>query len=224
MTTPIITIDGTAASGKGTLAKLLAQKLGFAHMDTGVLYRLVAVRMIENGCDASDEQAAVEFAQVLRRTYSPRDGAHPELRTDAVSLMTSKTSAYAAVRAEMLGLQRDFAENPPSLPDGTPAKGAVLDGRDIGTVVCPDAPAKFFVTASLEVRAERRFKELHGNGFPETFEHVLTEMRERDARDAARATAPMKAAADAVVLDTSVLNIEQMVAAALSHIKEKIAL
>lgn len=220
----VIAIDGTAASGKGTLAKLLAQKLGFAHMDTGVLYRLVAVRMIENGCAASDEQSAIEFAQILRRTFNPKDAEHSALRTDEVSLMTSKTSAYPAVRQELLELQRDFAANPPHLSDGQPAKGAVLDGRDIGTVVCPDAPAKFFVTASLEVRAERQFKELHAHGFPETFEHVLTEMRERDARDAARAVAPMKPAKDAVVLDTSVLNIEQMVAAALSHINEKIAL
>lgn len=222
VTLPIIAIDGTAASGKGTLARSLARKLGFAHMDTGALYRMVALRMIQNGRPAEDEQAAVEFAQVMRRTFNPRQSVDPALMTDEVSKMTSKTSAFPAVRAEVLEVQREFGRNPPDLLDGRTARGAILDGRDIGTVVFPDAPLKFFVTAQPETRAFRRFKELQKNGFMGTYDTVLAEMRERDERDASRATAPMKPAADAVILDTTSMSASQVLDKAASLIREKL--
>jgi len=219
---PVIAIDGNAASGKGALARNLAKKLAFAHMDTGVLYRLVALRMIENGCAGDDENSAVEFARMMRWTFDHRNVTPAALKTDEVSQMTSRTSAFAAVRAEVLELQRGFIKNPPDLPGGEAAKGSVLDGRDIGTVVCPDAPLKFFVTVEAETRAFRRFRELQLSGFIGTYEAVLAEMRERDARDASRATAPMKPAPDAVILDTTTLSASEVLEKALSHVKEKL--
>jgi cytidylate kinase len=222
MSLPVIAIDGNAASGKGALARSLAGRLGFAHMDTGVLYRLVALRMLENGCDASDEQSAVKFARMIRRTFDHRNVTAVALKTDDVSLMTSQTSAFPMVRAEVLEVQREFVKNPPDLPGGEAAKGSVLDGRDIGTVVCPDAPVKFFVTADAETRAFRRFREMRLSGFRGTYEAVLAEMFDRDARDAARATAPMKRAADAVILDTTTLQAFEVVEAALFHVRGKL--
>jgi cytidylate kinase len=219
---PVIAIDGNAASGKGALARSLAKKLGFAHMDTGVLYRLVALRMLENGCDATDEQSAVKFARMIRRTFDHHNVSPVALKTDEVSQMTSRTSAFALVRAEVLDVQREFIENPPDLPSGEAAKGSVLDGRDIGTVVCPDAPVKFSVTADAETRAFRRFRELRLSGFRGTYEAVLAEMFERDARDAARATAPMKRAADAVILDTTTLAPFEVLESALLHVRGKL--
>ena len=219
---PVIAIDGNAASGKGALARSLAKKLGFAHIDTGVLYRMVALRMLENGCDATDEQSAVKFARMIRRTFDHRNLTAVALKTDEVSQMTSRTSAFPMVRAEVLEVQREFIKNPPDLPGGATAKGSVLDGRDIGTVVCPDAPVKFFVTAEAETRAFRRFREMQLSGFIGTYEAVLAEMRERDAQDASRTAGPMKAAPDAVILDTTTLSASEVVESALSHIKGKL--
>jgi CMP/dCMP kinase len=219
---PVIAIDGNAASGKGALARSLAKTLDFAHMDTGVLYRLVALRMLENGCAGDDENSAIEFARMMRRTFDYRHVTPTALKTDEVSQMTAQTSAFPAVRAEVLELQRGFIKNPPDLPGGGAAKGTVLDGRDIGTVVCPDAALKFFVTAAAEIRAFRRFRELELNGFIGTYEAVLEEMHKRDARDAARTTAPMIAASDAVILDTTRLSAPEVLAAALAHAKEKL--
>ena len=222
MLAPIIAIDGTAASGKGTIARALAAQYGFAYLDTGALYRLVAWRMLQNGNAPEDEGAAVQLAGLLRRTFGLQDAANPAIRTDAVSRVTSQISAYPAVRAEMLDLQRDFAAMPPALANG-PAKGAVLDGRDIGTVVCPDAPAKLFITAAVEIRARRRFAELQKTGFAATYDGVLADMRERDARDAGREVSPMKPAADAVTLDTSDMDVAQAVVAAKAAVREKIS-
>jgi cytidylate kinase len=219
---PVIAIDGNAASGKGALARSLAKKLGFAHIDTGVLYRMVALRMLENGCDATDEQSAVKFARMIRRTFDHRNVTAVALKTDEVSQMTSRTSAFPMVRAEVLEVQREFIKSPPDLPGGATAKGSVLDGRDIGTVVCPDAPVKFFVTAEAETRAFRRFREMQLSGFIGTYEAVLAEMFERDAQDASRAAGPMKAAPDAVILDTTTLSASEVVESALSHIKGKL--
>lgn len=217
----VIAIDGHAASGKGTLARKLASRLGYAFMDTGALYRLVALWVIEAGKDDTDPAFALEAARQVRKLYQPADSDNPGIRTDAVSQMTSKISALPAVRAELLAMQRDFASNPPALADGAPAKGAILDGRDIGTVICPDAPVKFYVTASAEVRAQRRHKELQGRGTPSSYEAVLAEMRERDARDAGRSTAPLKPADDAFILDTSDMDADQVLDAALVHIGQK---
>jgi cytidylate kinase len=219
---PVIAIDGNAASGKGALARSLAKKLGFAHMDTGVLYRMVALRMLENGCDAADETSAVGFARMIRRTFDHRNVTAVALKTDEVSQMTSRTSAFPMVRAEILEVQREFVKNPPDLPSGEAANGSVLDGRDIGTVVCPDAPVKFFVTAEPETRAFRRFRELQLCGFIGTYEAVLAEMFERDARDASRATAPMKRAPDAVILDTTTLLAFEVLETALLHVRGKL--
>jgi cytidylate kinase len=219
---PVIAIDGNAASGKGALARSLAKIVGFAHMDTGVLYRMVALRMLENGCAATDEKSAVEFARLIRMTFDHRHIAEAKLKTDTVSQMTSWISGFAMVRAEVLDVQREFTNNPPNLPDGATAKGSVLDGRDIGSVACPAALVKFFVTAEAETRAFRRFRELQLSGFIGTYEAVLAEMCERDALDASRVAAPMKAAHDAVILDTTTLSASEVVEAALSHVRGKL--
>jgi cytidylate kinase len=219
---PVIAVDGNAASGKGALARSLAKKLGFAHMDTGVLYRLVALHMLENGCAAADEESAVAFARMIHMTFDHRHVADAKLKTDDVSRMTSRTSAFPMVRAEVLEVQREFIRYPPDLPGGATAKGSILDGRDIGTVVCPEAPVKFFVTAAVETRAFRRFQELQLSGFIGTYEAVLAEMRERDARDASRATAPMKPAPDAVILDTTTLSAFEVLEAALFRVGVKL--
>jgi CMP/dCMP kinase len=217
----IIAIDGTAASGKGTLARALAGKLGLAHMDTGALYRLIALRMIEESLPATDEAAAIGFAKALKTAFRAGDERNPKIRTDEVGQMTSRISALAPVRTEVLELQRNFANHPPELSPGNPARGAVLDGRDIGTVVCPEAPVKFFVTADTSIRAQRRHKELQSSGIPVTYEAVLADMRERDARDAGRTTAPMKPAADALILDTTAMTASQALDTALNYVRQK---
>jgi cytidylate kinase len=216
----IIAIDGTAASGKGTLAKKLAQKFRLAHMDTGSLYRLVALRLLTEGRDPADEGRATEAAQVISRTYKPEDSDNPAIRTDEIGQVTSRVSTIPAVRAQILDLQRNFSQNPPLLPGGRTPQGAVLDGRDIGTVVCPGADVKFFVTAAVEIRADRRFKELQSKGLSVTYDAVLADMRERDARDAGRTTAPMKPAQDAIMLDTSAMTIEEVVQSAVASIRK----
>ncbi len=207
----IIAIDGPAAAGKGTLARRIARDLGFAYLDTGLLYRATGKRVLEAGADPEDAEAAEAEALALE----PRDLERPDLRTDAVAQAASKVSAVPGVRAALLAFQRTFAAHP---PEG--AKGAVLDGRDIGTVVCPDADVKLFVTASDEVRARRRFKELQESDPDVIYARVLEEMRERDARDRSRAVAPLEPAEDAILLDTSDLNADEVFAKALDIIKK----
>ncbi|AWK87706.1 (d)CMP kinase [Azospirillum thermophilum] len=213
----VIAIDGPAASGKGTLAKRVAAAYGFAHLDTGSLYRAVGVAVLRAGGDPADPAAAGRAARDLH----PEDGilADPDLRTDEAAQAASKVAAVPEVRAALLEFQRRFAEQPPG---GAP--GAVLDGRDIGTVVCPGADAKLFVTASVEVRADRRLKELQGRGIPAIPSDVLEDMKARDARDSQRAVAPLRPAADAFVLDTSALDADQAYAAAIAHIGSKTGL
>lgn len=222
-TTFIIAIDGPAASGKGTLSRRIAEKLGCAHMDTGALYRAAAWEVLEAGGDPADENDATIGAQKLlnkiQAAGSPESIlSREELRHDDVAQAASKVAPKPEVRALLLKLQRSFAARP-----GEGYKGAVLDGRDIGTVVCPNADAKLFITASDEVRAQRRTKELHLRGLHATYEAVLKDMRERDARDAARKTAPMKPADDAKMLDTSALSPDEVLEEALSFIKEKLS-
>ncbi len=207
----IIAIDGPAAAGKGTLARRIARDLGFAYLDTGLLYRATGKRVLEAGADPEDAQAAEAEARAL----APRDLERPDLRTDAVAQAASKVSAVPGVRAALLDFQRGFAAQPPGA-----AKGAVLDGRDIGTVVCPDADVKLFVTASDEVRARRRFKELQESDPDVIYARVLEEMRERDARDRSRAVAPLEPAEDAILLDTSDLNADEVFAKALDIIRK----
>ncbi|MBP2313676.1 (d)CMP kinase [Azospirillum soli] len=213
----VIAIDGPAASGKGTLSKRVAAAYGFAHLDTGALYRAVGVSVIRAGGDPADAEAATRAALDLH----PEDGilSDPALRTDEAAQAASKVAVVPAVREALLAFQRRFAEMPPG---GAP--GSVLDGRDIGTVVCPSADAKLFVTASVEVRADRRLKELRERGIPAIPSDVLEDMKARDARDSQRAVAPLRPAADAFVLDTSALNADQAFDAAIAFIGSKTGL
>ena len=191
----VIAIDGPAAAGKGTLARRIAKHYNLAFLDTGALYRAVGLAMLRSRLDPDDPEAAGRMARNLDLKLLE----DPELRTLQAGDAASKVARHPQVRAALLDFQRDFARNAPN--------GAVLDGRDIGTVVLPDADVKLFVTASPEVRAERRFRELKEQGKDVSYEDVLTQVKERDARDAARATAPMKPAPDAHLLDTSEMDI-----------------
>ena len=213
----IIAIDGPAAAGKGTLAQNLAKHFSYAFLDTGRLYRAVGYAVLQAGADPSDETAAAKQARAFDPKSINQILSNPALRDEATGNAASKVAAIPAVREALLQLQRDFAEHP-FFEDGTPAKGAVLDGRDIGTVVCPSADVKFFVTASAEVRADRRFKELQEAGKTADYDKILADIKERDKRDSERATAPLKPAADAYVLDTSHLNAVQAFQAALDYL------
>ncbi len=200
----VVAVDGPAASGKSTLARKLARALGLAFLDTGLLYRAVGRRLLEAGADPSDERAALEAVAALR----PEEVDADRLAGEEIGEAASKVAAIPAVRAALLPWQRRFASTPP---------GAVLAGRDVGTVVCPDAALKIFVTASLEERARRRFEELRRRGRAPIFDRVLDELRERDRRDTERAVAPLRIADDAWVLDTTELDAEAAFAVALSR-------
>lgn len=204
---PVVTIavDGPAASGKGTLARRLAEHLGLKHLDTGGLYRAVAVRVLRCGDDPGDETAGECAAQHLET----QDLEAPNLRAEEVGQTASIVSAHPKVRAALLLYQRSFAATPP---------GAVLDGRDIGTVVCPGADAKIYLDASPEARAKRRAKELRLRGVESIESRVLQEMKDRDARDSGRAVAPLKAAEDALKMDTTDLSPDEVFDWALSYI------
>ncbi len=196
----VIAVDGPTASGKGTIAKALAQHFGLPHLDTGLLYRAVGVQTVRSGGDpdrANDALAGCAFPDALL--------ADPALRSEESGGYASRASIHAAVRAALLDRQRAFAAQP---------GGAVLDGRDIGTVICPDATAKLFVTASPEVRAERRYLQLSHAGENVSFDDILADIRKRDERDSHRSAAPLVQAADAVLLDTSKMSISQAADAA----------
>ncbi|WP_147027783.1 (d)CMP kinase [Methylobacterium oxalidis] len=197
----VIAIDGPAASGKGTLAKRLAEHYGLPHLDTGLLYRAVARSMLDAGLSLDDESAAARAAASLIADKL----ADPRLRERAMGEAASRISAVPAVRSALLAWQQRFAAN---------AVGAVLDGRDIGTVVCPHARVKLFITASAEERARRRHRELTLRGEETIFAAILADIEARDARDASRATAPLRAAEDATVLDTTELDPDEAFAAA----------
>ena len=205
----IIAIDGPAASGKGTLAKRIAEHFGLAYLDTGLLYRAVA-RDVRLRGGAFDDPAT---AAAAARSLDPDTLRDPGLRNPGVGEAASVVARIPAVRAAILDYQRTFARRP---------EGAVLDGRDIGTVVCPDANVKIYVTATPEVRAERRYLELKGRGEPAVYEAVLVEIRDRDERDASREVSPMRAAPDAVLLDTSNLDIEAAFNTAVGVISRKV--
>jgi cytidylate kinase len=212
--TLVIAIDGPAAAGKGTLARRLADHLDFAYLDTGSIYRAVGRAVLRSGGDPDDPAAAEAAARALTAPRLATLRADPDLRSDVGGQAASKVAAVPGVRAALLDFQRRFAAAP---PDGK--AGAVLDGRDIGTVVCPDAAIKLFVTASVEERARRRVKELRQRGFAGIESAVLQEMKDRDARDAERSAAPMRPAADAWVLDTSDLDADAAFAAALDYVE-----
>ncbi|WP_424944796.1 (d)CMP kinase [Aliiroseovarius crassostreae] len=193
-----VAIDGPAAAGKGTISKAVAEHFGFAHLDTGLLYRAVGAKVLAGGDPV-----------VAAKTLTP-DDLGGDLRTSEVAQAASRVAVLPDVRAALVAFQRSFATR-----DG----GAVLDGRDIGTVICPDAQVKLFVTASAEVRAERRYLELSGKGHSDTREQVLADVIARDKRDSERAEAPLKPAGDAVIIDTSDLSIDQAIARAVAAIE-----
>lgn len=214
----VIALDGPAAAGKGTLAKRLAAYYGLAYLDTGSLYRAVGLSVLRQGQDPTNPEAATAAA----KTLPPELLQDPDLRSAAAGDASSKVAAIPGVRAALFDWQRRFAAHPQPLEDGTPCSGSVLDGRDIGTVICPDAAVKIFVTASPEARADRRLKELQARGEKAIYARVLEDIRARDARDTARADAPMKAAEDAVHLDTSDLDIDQVFAKARAIVDERL--
>ena len=203
----IIAVDGPLASGKGTIARALGARFGVPHLDTGALYRAVAVAMIEKGLPPEDADAAEEVARTL--DVSAID--ESKIRTAGAGVAASVVSAHPRVRAALLDVQRTFATQP---------GGAVLDGRDIGTVICPDADVKLFVTADEESRAWRRRAELVNRGEDISFEQVLGQLRQRDARDASRADAPMLKADDAIELDTSDMSVDEAVREAIRLVEE----
>jgi CMP/dCMP kinase len=198
----VIAVDGPSASGKGTLAKRLAAHFRLPHLDTGLLYRAVGWRAQKTG------EVPAEIAARL----TAADLGDPALRTDEAGQQASKVGAIPEVRANLLKFQKEFS---------TQAPGAVLDGRDIGTVICPDAPVKLFVTASPEARADRRYQELRARGVDTIKPRVLAEMAERDRRDSERAAAPLRAAPDAWLLDTTEMNADAVFAAAVAFIEGK---
>jgi cytidylate kinase len=204
----VIAVDGPAASGKGTVARALAARFGLPHLDTGTLYRAVALNLLRWGGDPESEFAALRACDGIASLAED-----PELRTEAVGGIASRISAYPAVRAALLERQRDFAGQP---------GGAVLDGRDIGTVIAPAASAKLFVTASAEARAERRLKELEERGLTAHLQDVLLDIRARDERDSHRATAPLAQAPDALLLDTTTLDRHAAVAEAIRLVEQRL--
>ena len=205
----VIAVDGPAASGKGTIARALAKHFGLPHMDTGLLYRAVALKLWRWGGDPSNEFEALRACDDLG--FDPDD---EELRSEPVSRIASKVSTYSSVRDALFQRQRDFAAQ-----EG----GAVLDGRDIGTVIAPDADVKLFVTATAEVRAQRRVRELLERGMPGHYDDVLLDIRARDDRDTHREIAPLYPADDAILLDTSDLGVDEAIAEAIRLVEERAA-
>ena len=201
----IIAVDGPAASGKGTIARALARHYSLPHLDTGLLYRAVALNLLRWGGDTESEFAALRACD-----FAQTDFGDPELKSEAAGGIASRISIYPSVRSALIERQRNFAEQP---------SGAVLDGRDIGTVIAPEAHAKLFVTATPEVRARRRHEELERLGLASHFADVLLDIQARDARDQGRATAPLRAADDAVLIDTSALGVEAAVATAIAAVE-----
>lgn len=219
-TTPVITVDGPSGAGKGTLCKALAEQLGWHLLDSGAIYRVLAMAALHHHVDIESEEALVPLAAHLDVQFKSVDGqirvilegedVSNDIRTETVGNTASRAAAFPRVREALLRRQRAFRAAP----------GLIADGRDMGTVVFPDAPVKIFLDASAEERANRRMLQLQGKGFDVNFEHLLAEIRERDYRDRNRAVAPLKAAPDALVLDSTEMPIEQVIAVAMHHIKE----
>ena len=205
----IITIDGPAAAGKGTLANRLASKYHLAYFDTGMVYRAVGIDLISNGFSTEDASKAEESAKSLTFSKMMALAKHPDFRSALGGQAASKVAAMPLVRQALLKMQQNFALQP-VFADGSPANGVVYDGRATGTVVCPAADIKLFITASPEVRAMRRHTEYLQRGLPSSYEDVLAQTKERDLRDSSRTSAPLKPADDATIIDTSLLTADEV--------------
>ncbi|MDD7544914.1 (d)CMP kinase [Actinobacillus porcinus] len=218
----IITVDGPSGAGKGTLCYALAEKLGFALLDSGAIYRVNALAALKSAVKLDDELALAEVARQLDIQFVPKNGeveillngenVSGQIRTQEVADAASKTAVFPQVRAALLQVQQDFAKT---------EKGLIADGRDMGTVVFPNADVKLFLDASAEERAKRRFKQLQNKGINGNFAQILAEIQERDFRDRNRAVAPLKPADDALLLDSTELSIEEVIAQALQFIESK---
>ncbi|WP_109079168.1 (d)CMP kinase [Aggregatibacter kilianii] len=218
----IITVDGPSGAGKGTLCYALAEKLGFALLDSGAIYRVTALSALKSAVDLTDESALANLAQHLQIEFVPQDGevqillngenVSRQIRTQEVADAASKVAVFPQVRAALLQRQRDFATE----------KGLIADGRDMGTVVFPEAQVKLFLDASAEERAKRRYNQLQNKGISGNFAQILAEIKERDLRDRNRAVAPLKPADDAFLLDSTTLNIDEVIRQALSYIQQRI--
>jgi CMP/dCMP kinase len=202
----VIAVDGPAASGKGTIARALAHHFKLPHLDTGLLYRAVALNLFRFGGDPGNEFEAMRACDIMSVSLDD-----PDLRSEIVGSIASRISAYPSVREKLLERQRSFADQ---------RGGAVLDGRDIGTVIAPDADVKLFVTASVEVRARRRLAELLSRGISAHFDDVVIDLKARDARDSGRSAAPLVQAKDAEQLDTSEMEIDEAIAAAIAIVEK----
>ena len=218
----IVTVDGPSGAGKGTLCYALAEKLGFALLDSGAIYRVLALAALKSAVDLDDESGLAALARGLDVRFLPVDGAvrvllggedvSASIRTQAVAEAASRVAVFPAVRAALLQLQREFAQD----------SGLIADGRDMGTVVFPAAAAKLFLDASVEARAKRRYKQLQSQGIDGNFAQILAEVKARDERDRNRAVAPLKPAEDALVLDSTALSIDEVVKQALDYIRARV--
>ena len=217
----IITIDGPAAAGKGTVSKVLSERFHLAYFDTGMIYRAVGLQMVLSNFPLNNESKAFKLASELTFEKMMSLSVHPDFRSDIGGQAASKVSAMPSVRKALLKMQQDFALSP-VFADGSKANGVIYDGRDTGTVVCPHADLKFFITASTEVRAMRRFKEFELKGIQTSYETVLADMIARDKRDSERASAPMTAAPDAVIIDTSNMDAQTEIDTVLKIVESKL--
>ncbi|GHU03235.1 cytidylate kinase [Alphaproteobacteria bacterium] len=214
----IIAIDGPAASGKGTLARQIAEILDLAYLDTGSLFRTLAVKVMASGGACTDAPRVLAVLEGLTAAVLAAGASDPQIRTAMAGRGASEVAAIPAVRDRLAAIERDFARNPPPLPSGQAARGAVLDGRDIGTVILPDAPAKLYITASAEARAVRRRADLVRAGGSASYSEVLADIRARDARDMEREAAPLKPASDAAIIDSTNLTADEVLKAAMEEL------
>lgn len=218
-----IAVDGPSASGKGTLARRLAKQFHLFYLDSGSIYRATAKRILDLGKNPDNPEDAVSAALYVRDHLTTEMIEDPALRNDVVADATSRSCRFPPVRDIITETLRTYANHPPINPHQKPFQGSILDGRDIGTVVCPNANVKLFVTANADVRAERRFKELTAKGIDTTYHTVLQDMQDRDARDSGRTIAPLKPAADAIHFDTSAMDSDTAFAKAVEIIREKLS-